>query len=168
MSAYSDEERARILAEARALLEVTDGEHGGNDASRHVSDAEPRWPVRGPIVPTISSASMDRWREEALATERMLQEGRENLRREERRIIRERQAATFRTELDARTDAITEAVGGFVAESIDKVRDDLRAELQAAITGLRVELAARQDRSDKAVTIIDMPNPLRRRSSDAA
>lgn len=166
MSAYSPEERARIMAEARALLDEDTGAVNRDDRVHAAEDPPPSWPVRTTAIDGARScARADRLIAEAKETERMLERGRQERKREEQRIIRARQAATFRSELDARTDAITEAVAGFVAGSIDKVRSELRDEMQSAIAGLRVELAARQDRSDK---VLDLPAlPLRRRS-DAA
>jgi hypothetical protein len=59
--------------------------------------------------------------------------------REARRIIRERQAAALRTELDGMTDAMAEAVGEFVA----RVRKELRTEFRGAARRVRCCASAR-------------------------
>jgi hypothetical protein len=163
MSQYTPEERTAILAAAREALAVKPA----SERSDLAAAEDPRWPIRGPLIPVRSTAAMDLYRKQAEATEQMLEQGRQERRQEEQRLIRERQAATFRTELDARTDAIVEAVAGFTVESIAKVRSELRDEMLAALAGLKVELSTR---SDKAAEVIDLPAllPPHRRSSDAA
>jgi hypothetical protein len=165
VSRYSDAERQAILREARALLEPE-----RHERSDKLSDLEaPSWPVRSgtilPVLPTTSAdRSIAREREIAARRERALRERKQ----EEQRIMAERE----RQWVDARIAAALEAHGfnklqvNAIGMTLAEVRDQLRDELQAAIAGLRVELAARQDRSDK---VLDLPAlPLRRRSSDAA
>jgi hypothetical protein len=151
-SRYSDEERARIMAEARALLD--------EDA-----DAEPRpsWPVRVTAIEGARScARADRLIAEAEETKRMLEQGRQERKREEQRIIRERDARQMREWVDQRiADALaahgfnelqTGALGMFIAEE----RKAMSKELTEAINALRAEIAARTVK--EASEVVTLPN----------
>jgi hypothetical protein len=171
VSRYSAEERAAIFdAMAEALAVTTEL------ASREPEPAEEaRWPVRSPLIPTLSTAATDRSIAEERAlefarkTERERQRTADERRREHSLIEKAQSDESWNRWADLKICAALEAygfnavqrdaLGMFVSEyvgtAIAKLRDELRAEFISA-------------RSDKSPVILDLPAlPLRRRG-DAA
>jgi hypothetical protein len=174
----SPEDKARVLAEAKATLERTNPKRKPWRWGRPDPEQEaPPWPATPdePLatVPRNSCAAQDRWRADA--------EQREAIAEAERRIERSREAeqrrdaqelaAQVAAQAEARLWAIAKAVIDEELAKLDQVVGDaivdavteLRNELRAEIDGLRVD--RNFDRGlDQGGDVIDLPPFLKKRA----
>ena len=165
MGQFSDEEKAAILARARATIEQVDAQLAAVDAARNSPAqtwAEPESSSPASMqhfghvsVPLKSSAPMNRWRAEAAEWERKCEQEREKMAsetNEQRTRDWERWAdARIDAAIDATLDELTKAIGQVVGEE----RKYFHAYIDEQIGLLRAELTVQ--RAHESGKVLDLP-----------
>ena len=166
MSRYSDEEKAEIIARARAALEEPDDMPSHQAVAEEAAPA-PRLTQSFCDMPLLSSEPMRRWKREAEEAEARRAEYREQTTAE----VNAKRTRDWERWCDARIARAIECertdILKAAGQAVGMIREQLRDEIQEAVGGLRAELNVL--RAAEKADVITLPAlPLRRRSSDAA
>jgi hypothetical protein len=163
VSKFTPEERERIRAESRRLLEELAEMRPHQCAAEDAAEA-PTWPRRRDFLDpmTRSSEPLQRWKREAEAFARKVeQETAARKRREGEHIRRQQQAAERAARLEM-TEEWTKTIG----TALGMLRARLRDEFAEQLGQLRAELDVQ--RAHDAGQVVDVPAiPLQRRSNAA-
>jgi hypothetical protein len=152
---YSEEERRRILADARKQIDEVHREH------------------RAAVPPIEIETPLERWKREAAEIERRNAEGKRELRRQERRERKQAPALTWEMIEQYVRQCIAEHVQALQADLLETTRaladglaaiaddrDALLKEQNKTIEALRVEVAKLTSATEAQVArgSIDLPN----------